>query len=152
MAKSVRQKIYEAAITRLESILLTGGYNTQPRICAGQDEAWNALESVAVWATWGPEEFSLEDRSLGGGQTCVCSLQVSAYIRRDAGDLVALAEQALQDIRNAMESSYTTWQSGCDATLRGLDTCETDEGVLAFDGRALFTQPFIFEYRAGPTW
>lgn len=152
MADSVRLKIYNEAVDRLQTITRVNGYNTQPRICATEDEAWTAHESVAIWLSFGAEEFRLEDRSLRGGQSAVPKFQVSAYVRKDAGDLIGLTEQAIQDVRNAMTGSYTNWQTNCDATLSGLETCETDEGTLAFDGRAQFTISFAFEYRGGPTW
>ncbi|RLA17027.1 MAG: hypothetical protein DRQ62_15410 [Gammaproteobacteria bacterium] len=38
------------------------------------------------------------------------------------------------------------------ATMSGYDTCETDEGILAADGMAFFTQGVVFTYNAGPTW
>ena len=152
MAKSVRQKVYEAALARLEQIQRASGYNTQPLVCAHQTEAWSALESVAIWVVWGSEEFGLDDRTVGGGQSAVCTLLISAYVRKDAGNLIVLMEQALQDVRNAMESSYADWQTNCGATLRSLDMCETDQGEIAHEGRAMFTQPFVFEYRGGPTW
>ncbi len=154
MADSVRQKCYDEILSRLRSISTAAGYNSDPGVYDSQKAAHTAQDAISLWVTFGDELFDLPQRTLGGGQPATLTLQVHGYCRRqaDRDGLVALQEQAIQDVRNAAQASLENWRANTAATLQGFDTCETDEGVLSFDGMAFFTQPLILSYVAGPTW
>lgn len=145
-----RLATYNELMDRLRGITRAAGYNTQPRICDDQPTAEKSTATVSIWVTAGPEEFG-EPKILGGGQPSVLTLQIHAYIRKTTNLTITL-EEALQDVRNACQANYETWKTKAGVTMTGFDTCETDEGILAYDGRAFFTQPVVYIYNAGPTW
>ncbi len=151
MANSTRQKIRAEIATRLAAITTANGYSTNFTVYDDQLEAQGSTDIVAAWVTFGDEEGDLGARALSGDQPMVVVLQVSAYLRK-ATDLVTLQENALQDLRNKMQTSLKAWRSTTGATMTGYDTCETDEGTLAFKNLAVFTQGMVFTYKAGPTW
>ena len=154
MADSVRKKIYDELVSRLGNIASASGYNTDPGVYDDQQAAHTAHDVVSLWVTFGEESFDLPQRTLGGGQPATLVMQVHGYCRKqaDRDSLVALQEQALQDIRNAIQVDFGDWKANAGVTMQGFDTCETDEGVLAFDGLAFISQPLVLSYVAGPTW
>lgn len=151
MANSVRQAIRAELATRLAAITTGNGYQTTYTVYDDEMAADASIASVAVWITFGPEEGDLGSVTMGGGQASVFIIQVHAYLRKST-DLITLQENALQDLRNKMQTDFKAWKTTHGATMSGYDTCETDEGVLAADNLAFFTQGLAFTYNAGPTW
>jgi len=152
MADSVRLDIHQELMTRLATITTDNGYNHNVGRYYSQPDAEKATDTVALWVTFGPEEMG-DPKHLGGGQPCVVTLQIHGYVRkRTTANLVTALEQAIQDVRNAVNGNYANWKSNAGAAFIGFDTCETDEGILAYDGLGFFTQPLLFTYNAGPTW
>ena len=151
MADSVRQAIRAELATRLAAITTGNGYQTTYTVFENQPAAEASIAQVAAWITYGDEEGDLGSVTMGGGQANVFVIQVHAYLRKSSA-LITLQENALQDLRNKMHTDFKLWKTTHGATMSGYDTCETDEGVLAFDGMAFFTQGLAFTYNAGPTW
>jgi hypothetical protein len=151
MADSVRLDVYQAVMTRLATITTGNGYNLSPKICLTQPAAETSTDKVSLFVTFGDEQFEPLGAT-GGGVACAFYISVHGYIRQlKDSDRITVTEQAIQDVRNCMMANYTGWRSA-GATLVSPDVCETDEGILAYDGLAFFTQPFLFTYNGGPTW
>ena len=159
MADSTRQKIRTEVETRLKAITTANGYNTNYKVYDNVMGAEASIAPVACWVTFGNEEGGIEQLTMLGGQPNVLLVQVHCYLRKKS-DIITLQEQALQDLRNKMQTDLKKWKAaagGADgstigATMSGYDTCETDEGILAADGMAFFTQGMVYTYNAGPTW
>lgn len=151
MADSTRQKIRDEVETRLKAITTANGYNTNYKVYDSVTGAKASIAPVACWVTYGDEEGGIGELTMLGGHPNVVLVQVHCYLRRKT-NIITLQEQALQDLRNKMQTSLKAWKSTTGATMSGYDTCETDEGILAADGMAFFTQGMAFTYNAGPTW
>lgn len=159
MANSTRQRVWSRVVSLIDGIAagqeLSGyTYETTPVIRGDMAAAFDASDEVAVWVDYGPELFDNEEFQLGaGGHKVALQIDVNILVRKRAGTtLLTEANNALQDIRNILNFSPSTWETATGASFVGFEECTTDEGTLSFDGMVLFTQPVVFMYSAGPTW
>jgi hypothetical protein len=65
---------------------------------------------------------------------------------------MTLANSALQDVRNALLANLAGYNTTTGANFAALGSVTTDQGILSFEDKILFTQPVVFKYNAGPTW
>lgn len=147
---SARQLLFDKVTDILAEIRKANGYQTQPLICANHNEALQALEHAALWVTIGVETF--DEQAIAGRHQGTVTLAVNGIVRQVGRALTSDLEALLQDVRNAIQASATTYQSTTGAAFIGLGECETDEGLLAEKGEAFFRQTLTFAYNAGPTW
>jgi len=150
MASSIRHKIYLLMQRVFSGITIAGGYNTQPRVCAGWQEANNCEEECALYVVLGPERFG--ETELGGRQHVSVEYQVYALIKAKEESLNQLGNGLLQDVRNALVSYRSEINEQVGAVFVGFDDCDTDEGQLSSIGRLVWVQPVVFAYNAGAEW
>jgi len=153
VANSARQKVYDEVKARIEAIAAGDSYDTTPVIYADMAESFSADSEVAIWVEYGEETPDNERFTLSGGGPVVLELVINILVRNTTrGTVMTTANNALQDVRNALYASHEDYHDDTGAWFRGLDACTTDEGSLSFDGMVLFSQPAVFAYAAGPTW
>lgn len=154
MANSVRQKIYTEVRTRLDAIVSGATYDTTPIIYETWKDCWKSDAVVAIAVEYGDEDVDVEKWTLGahGGGPVAVELIINILVRDDGTGLVALANSALQDARNALLANLEGYRTTTGANFAALGTVTTDQGILSFEDKILFTQPVGFKYHAGPTW
>jgi hypothetical protein len=154
MANSVRQKIYTEVWTRLDAIVDGATYDTTPIIYGTWKDCWKSDATVAINVEYGDEDTDVAQWTLGahGGGPVAVELIVNILVRGDGSDLMTLANSALQDVRNALLANLAGYKSTTGADFAALGTVTTDQGILSFEDKVLFTQPVVFKYNAGPTW
>jgi hypothetical protein len=152
MASSTRHQIIESVKSRLNTISLANGYNTQPAVVADYEQAKNGTEQFAVYVNVGDESFP--EAAIGNRFLCEIEVLVFGLVRRDdtGNPLLTDTDALLQDIRNAMMAYRASFQSDCGGAFKTFGTCETDEGALSQVDRAFFVQPLMFMYNAGTTF
>lgn len=154
MADSARKKVKDEVETRIDAIVAGSTYATTPIVYDTLAKAWKSDATVAISVVYGDEETDIEQWTLGqhGGGPVAVEIMVNILVRSDGSDLMNLADNALQDVRNALFANLAGYKTTTGADLAALGTCTTDEGILSFEDRVLFTQPVAFKYHAGPTW
>jgi hypothetical protein len=154
MADSARKKIKDEVETRIDAIVAGASYTTTPVVYTTLKDAWQSDATVAVSVVYGDEDIDIEQWTLGqhGGGPVAVDIMVNILVRSDGSDLMDLANNALQDVRNALFANLAGYKTTTGADLAALGTCTTDEGILSFEDKVLFTQPVAFKYHAGPTW
>ena len=152
MADSIREKVLIVGGKRLDRIARSDGYNTQPKLVATRADAFEAEETVCLWITEPTETFGGDSATINAAAPVALEIVVNALVRADRGSLSSLLNLALQDVRNALNANAVNYRTNTLAGWRGFDECNTDEGELSFKDMAIFTQPAVFEYHAGPTW
>lgn len=159
MANSVRQKVYTQVVNLIDALTAggdLGGYTieTTPKIVDTQADAFSDNAEVCVWIEYGPEEVEADATHIGDKSHRVALvIEVNILVRKKAGTtLITEANNALQDIRNVIHSLAGGWRAATDADWVGFGDCTTDEGLLSYDNKILFTQSLVFSYAGGPTW
>ena len=154
MANSVRQKIYTELKTRIDAIVDGLVYDTTPIVYNTWKDCWKSDATVAINVEFGDEDTDVEKWTLGahGGGPVAVELVINILVRGDGTDLMALANSALQDVRNAIMANLQGYETTTGAHFAAFGTVTTDQGILSFEDKVLFTQPVVFKYNAGPTW
>jgi len=156
VAASIRQLIYSRLVSRLESISVAAGYTNNVRVYETWKDCWNSDYPVAISVEFGDEDTDVEKWTLGshGGGPVAVELVINILVRWDGSttSIMSLANSALQDVRNAIMANLDAYQFNTGAHFAALGTVTTDQGILSFEDKVLFTQPVVFKYNAGPTW
>jgi len=150
IGSNVRDLICEFLVTRLKSITLAGGYNTQPFVTEFYDDAIASEAAFVVWLQTGPE-------TPGSGNTASRQVElemiVSGMVRAGEKNLRQEKNKLLQDVRSCIEGARASLRAKIGTgTETAFGTCEDDEGLLLEDGRGWFQQPFTISYKQGVTW
>lgn len=150
MANSTRQKVYSEVVRRLTNVSLIGGYNGAFTMVDNLHAAVNSAASTCAWVQMGAEAFSPDDRTLGGGHKVALEITVGILVRGASSTMMTAANNALEDVRQAMGSDLSNWRGVTGVDFAGYDTAETDEGEFASKGLTIIVQPLAFTYSAGP--
>ena len=159
MANSARQKVYTNVRTLIDALAAGGSIGdytveTTPKVVDNQAQAFGDNAEVVVWVEMGTEEMEPDGTHIGDKSHRVAlTVEVNILVRKKASaTLVTEANNALQDIRNVIHASRTTWRNVAGADWVGFGDCSTDEGMLSYDNKILFSQALVFSYAGGPTW
>ena len=159
MANSARQKVYTNVRTLIDALAAGGSIGdytveTTPKVVDNQAQAFEENAEVIVWVELGDEEMAPDGTHIGDKSHRVAlTIQVYILVNKKAGAVLTTeANNALQDIRNVIHASRTTWRNVAGADWVGFGDCSTDEGSLSYADKILFSQALVFSYAGGPTW
>ncbi len=152
IADNIRHKILTAMVTRLQTIRIANGYNTQPAVSRDWMTAEQEPATYSLWVQLGAEEVA--EAGINGRHTCAIEIHVNAFIRKTGdADLQRETNKLLQDVRNCIAGYASSFHTliGTGGFIE-FGSCETDEGALLDANRAWFDQTAIFQYNAGSDW
>lgn len=151
VTSSPRWLIFDAILTRLETIRQSAGYQTQPRVSDDERDVVDQKDKHYILLTEGNED--VVEYGAQGLWTMEYELNVYGYAPVSLGRPVKVVNALLQDVRNCIcgysAALSTAVGRGCEIRLGKVDT---DQGVLADQGWASFALTISVIYKQTAAW